>query len=101
MRIVVRRNRCSRRKRGYRRARPRPPGAVIHFNAAGAGAKIVEGIFGIDAAFDGVAFELNVALGHAQRLTHRDHDLLPHQIDAGDFFRDRVLDLDALVHFRK
>ena len=76
-------------------------GRVIHFDAAGAGPEIVEGVFGIDAAFDGVAFELDVALGMAQRLAHRQHDLVADQVDAGDFLGDRMLDLDALVHFEE
>ena len=36
-----------------------------------------------------------------QRFAHRDHDLLAHEVDAGDFFGDRMLDLDALVHFQE
>jgi len=35
---------------------------VIHLNATGAGAEFIKWIFGIDAAFDRVTFELNIAL---------------------------------------
>ena len=76
-------------------------GLVIHLDAAGAGAEIVERVLGVDAAFDGVALELNVALRMPQRLAHRDHDLVAHQVNAGHLLGDRVLDLDALVHFEE
>src|SRR6266568_3173495 len=70
---------------------------IVHLDAAGAGAEIIEGILGIDAAFDGMAFEMNVLFGKVERLAHRDEDLLLDQIDPGDLFGDGMLDLDALV----
>ena len=48
-----------------------------------------------------MALESHIALRHAQRLAHRDQDLLLHQVDAGHFFGDRMLDLDALVDFQE
>src|SRR5258708_7072290 len=59
------------------------------------------GVFGVDAELDGVAAETEFVLGHGQGQTGSDADLLFHQIHAGDFFRDRVLDLDARVHFHE
>jgi hypothetical protein len=57
-----------------------------------------EGIFGVDPAFDGMAAESQVALPEAQLLTGSNADLLGNEIDAGDQFGDRMLDLDAGVH---
>ena len=57
-----------------------------------------------DPALDGVAVARNVRLRrHAhfravQRMALRDQDLRAHEVEAGDDFRDRVLDLDARVH---
>src|SRR5204863_4249074 len=58
-------------------------------------------IFSIDAAFQSVTAELNIFLAMRQPLAGRDENLIPDQIDAGDEFRHRVLDLDAGVHFHK
>ena len=57
------------------------------------------GVFGVDAALDGVAGEFDVGLGVAQRLAGGDADLLAHQVDAADHFGDGVFDLEAGVHF--
>ena len=72
-------------------------GCVVHLDLAGAGPEIVPRILGVDAALDGMAGGLDVALRQFQRLAHRDENLLLHQIDAGDLLGDGVLDLDALV----
>ena len=77
------------------------PGRIIHFDPARAGTEIVEGIFCIDPAFDGVSAKLNVALGDAQRFAHGNHDLLLHQIDAGDFLGDGMFHLNPFVHFQE
>src|SRR5204863_4269835 len=74
---------------------------VIHFDATGRGTEIVEGIFSVDTTFDGVTFEDQIALGESEGLTHRDENLLLHDIDAGDLFSDRMLDLDALIDFEE
>ncbi|KAG1247821.1 hypothetical protein G6F65_019957 [Rhizopus arrhizus] len=57
------------------------------------------GVFGVDAALDGVAGEHHVALLDRQLLAGGDLQLLGHQVDAGDHFGDRMLHLDAGVHF--
>jgi len=68
----------------------------VHAHAAAAGLKIqsqsVPGwdgthqrVFGINATFDGVTFDLNVTLRMLQRLAHRQQDLIAHEINARDF----------------
>ena len=65
---------------------------------AGRGAE-GEGIFRIDAAFDGMAFEHDVLLRRmSSGAAGGDADLLAHDVDAGDRFGDRMLDLQARVH---
>ena len=45
-------------------------GRVVHLDLAGAGAEFIPWILSVDAAFDGVAVELDVALREFQRLAH-------------------------------
>src|SRR5207249_12061633 len=56
-------------------------------------------ILGIDPAFDRMSALDDVALAQAQLLSRRDVKLLVHDVDPGDEFRDRMLDLDPCVHF--
>jgi hypothetical protein len=72
-------------------------GRVVHLDLAGAGAEVIPRILGVDAALDGVAAELDVALRELQRLAHGDKNLLLDEVDASDLLGDGVLDLDALV----
>ena len=69
-------------------------------DGAGRGAE-GEGIFRIDAAFDGMAFEHNVLLGEGQRRTRSNADLLADDVDAGDGFGHRMLHLQAGVHLEE
>lgn len=55
-------------------------------------------ILGVDAALDGVTLQDDVLLAEAQLFIGCHADLLLHDVDAGDHFRDRVLDLHARVH---
>src|SRR5262245_23844701 len=55
-------------------------------------------IFSIDAALDGVAVKLDVALRELELAAGGDADLFEHEIDVGDHLGHRVLDLDARVH---
>ncbi len=98
-RVVVRRNRAL----GVR------GGVDAHAGAAG-DAERVDGagrrherdrIFGVDAALDGVPGEGDLALLERQALAGRDADLLLDDVDAGHPLGDRVLDLDAGVHFHE
>ena len=63
----------------------------------GEGRELVR-VLGVDAALDGVALQLHVALLDRQLFAARDADLLLHDVDAGDHLGDRVLDLHARVH---
>ena len=58
-------------------------------------------ILGVDPALDRVAGERDVALLERQPLPCRDPDLFLDDVDAGDEFGDRVLDLDAGVDFEE
>src|SRR5205814_863233 len=50
-----------------------PSRLIVHFDPARAWPEVIERIFGVDTAFDRMAPEVNVALGMAQGLAHRDH----------------------------
>src|ERR1700761_4462644 len=56
------------------------------------------GIFGIDAALDRVAIDLDVFLANRQLLARGNQQLLAYQVDAGDQFGHRMLHLDTGVH---
>src|SRR5439155_1704041 len=75
----------------------RTAGRVIRTNFPGRGSEAVR-ILGVDAALDGMAAQMYVLLPEAQFLARGNVDLLLHQVDAGDHFGHRVLDLDARVH---
>ena len=59
------------------------------------------GVFGVDAGLDGVAVPRHVVLRKGQRLAPGDQELEGHQVQAGDHFRYRVLDLQTGVHFEE
>src|SRR3989339_629890 len=50
---------------------------------------------GIDAAFNGVSMERNVRLLKADRFTRSNPNLLLNDVNAGNQFRDRVLNLQT------
>ena len=58
-------------------------------------------VFGIDAALDGPAVALHVFLRQGQLFAGGDPDHQLDQVQPGDAFRHRVLDLQAGVHFQK
>src|SRR5262249_7696264 len=58
-------------------------------------------VFGVDPALDRMAFENHVLLGERKREAGGDANLLANQVDAGDGFGDRVLDLQTGVHLDK
>src|SRR6266853_6498392 len=78
-----------------------PTRLIIHFNPPRTGPKIIERILRVDSAFDSVALKLDIALRMAERFAHGDHYLIPHEVNSSDFFSDRMLDLDAFVHFQE
>ena len=80
---------------------PSPPGSRRRVILPGDGKEVVLGILGVDATFDRRAALANVLLAERKRLAGRDLDLCPHEVDAGDHFGDRMLDLDARVHLEE
>ena len=75
-------------------------GQVAAFNQAGAGDEVVR-VFGVDAAFEGMAFQNNVFLLVLQFLACRHAQLFLNDVHAGNQFGNGVLDLYAGVHFDK
>ena len=63
--------------------------------------KITVRILRINAAFDRPAVELQIALFERKRLARRHADHLLDQIDTGNKFGHRVLDLKARIHFQE
>src|SRR5277367_2226057 len=57
------------------------------------------GIFGVNAAFDGVAAKFDGAEYVRKLFTRSYANLRFHQVHAGDHFGDRMFDLNARVHF--
>ena len=53
--------------------------------------EVVVRVLGVDAAFDGMALEVDVSLRDVERLAGSDADLRAHEIDARDGFRDAML----------
>jgi DNA recombination-dependent growth factor C len=68
-------------------------------NWTGSGQEVATGVFAIDAEFKAVTNHLGVI--KVQRFTLCDLELHAHQIDAGDLFRDRVLNLQASVYLEE
>ena len=71
---------------------------VQEFDETGTGLEVVERVFGVDPAFDGVPGGQDVLLFVLEQLAGGDADLFLHDVDAGDFLGDRVFDLNARVH---
>ena len=65
------------------------------------GQEIAVGILGIEPAFDRPAGELHVVLAERQFFAGCDADHLLDEVDAGDQFGDRMLHLQAGVHFEE
>ena len=58
-------------------------------------------VLGVEPAFDGMSGERHVLLLKAQLLAGGDSQLQRHQVEAGDGFGDRMLDLDPAVDLEK
>src|ERR1700733_5587954 len=56
-------------------------------------------VLGIDTALNGVAVELHIALAEFKIAAGGNANLLEDQIDIRDHLSDRMLDLDAGIHF--
>src|SRR5450756_1758847 len=68
---------------------------------AGARPKAVLGRLRVDAAFDRMPVNAHVVLRQAQRSIRSNKNLFSDDVHPGDHLRDRMLDLDASVHFQK
>ena len=68
---------------------------------AGGGQEILVRVFGVNTCFQGVAPGFHLGLFQRQRIAPGDFQLPFHQVLAGDHFGDRVLYLQAGVHFHK
>src|SRR5579884_3865991 len=74
------------------------PGRLDHIQrSTGDRQELEVGILGGDAALDGRAAPGHILLPQAELLTRRDADLLPYQVQAGEPFGHRMLDLKAGV----
>src|SRR5580704_14248359 len=78
----------------------RTAGRVPEPNRPGTRGEIFR-ILGIDAAFHGVSADLDVVLSVRQRFARRDQQLRLDDVDSGDQFGYRMLDLYTGVHFNK
>ena len=68
---------------------------------AGGGQEVLIRVFGINAGFQSMATDFYLGLLQRQGFTPGDFQLPFHQILAGNHFGNRVLDLQAGVHFHK
>ena len=80
---------------------PGPSGRVSRVSLPGIRQEIVVRILRVDAALDRRAAPRDVLLRERQPPAGRDLDLQPHQVEAGHQFRDRMLHLQARVHFQE
>src|SRR5690606_35822552 len=69
-------------------------------NDPGAGQEPAARIFGVDTELEGVAFRLR-RLGERRTIAERDAELLGNEVDAGDLFGDRMLNLQPRVHLEE
>ena len=74
---------------------------LVDMQRTRSGQEIVVGVFGADARLDGVAIDAQLLLRQRQLFT-RGHTQLPlHQIQPGNGFGHRMLDLQTGVHFHE
>ena len=76
-------------------------GGVVILDQPGAGCEIVIGVFGVDAALDGVAPLLGFPDVFGKHAAGGNADLLLDQVHAVDFLGDGMLHLDAGVHLHE
>src|SRR3546814_3562153 len=81
----------------FRALRRRP----IAHEATGRRQEIARRILGIDARLDRPALQLYVFLAEAQLLARRDADHLLDEVETGDVFGHRMLDLEPGVHLEE
>ena len=76
-------------------------GGVVEFDLAGGGLEVVRGVFGVDAALDGVGARGGVDDVLGEVFAGGDEDLLFDEVASVNFLGDGVFDLDAGVHFHE
>src|SRR5690606_6247333 len=76
-------------------------GRLVGAEAADGWPAVAIWIFGVEAAFDRPAFDLQILLLEGELLAGGDADHLLDEIEAGDHFRNWVLYLQPRVHFQK
>ena len=77
---------------------PSPAGSRMSLTVPGWHERLLR-VLRVDAAFDRASRHDDVLLAQAQPVAAGHRQLEPDQVHAGDGFRDRMLDLDARVHF--
>jgi len=80
-------------------AHARTAGEAQHVHRPRRRQEVAPRVLAVDAELDGVAVGLGVAV--VEKAALRDPELLPHQVDAGDLFGYRVLDLEPGVHLEE
>ena len=80
---------------------PGPRGSASVEHLAAGRQEAARRVLGVDAGLDGVPGHRDVVLGDRQLLARRDPHLQLDEVDAGDHFGDRVLDLQAGVHLHE
>ena len=102
--IIIRRNNGACTGCGFIHTDTETAGDTVTGNTACIRSKVVGGIFCRNTALDGKTVLVYILLGidtdHGirQRPAFRDQDLGTDKVDAGDHFRDRMLDLDTGIH---
>ena len=76
-------------------------GRSERFDRADRRQEAVVGVLGVQPGLYGMTGKRHVVLRVTQRLATSDTELLAHQVDAGHFFGDRVLDLQSGVDFKE
>ncbi len=76
-------------------------GRIVTDQPPNAGQEAAIRVFGIDAVLDRPTIDADIVLRHRQLFAIGDADHLLDQVDAGDRFGHRMLDLQAGVHFEE
>jgi hypothetical protein len=70
---------------------------VVALDRPGSGPEVIGCVLSVDPELDGVAVEVDIGLGDAERLTGGDAHLHGDEIEPGHGLRHRMLDLDPAV----
>src|SRR5262249_45402593 len=78
-----------------------PARGTPHQHRPGRRRVAARGVLRVDAELDRMATRLDVVLRKPERLAGRNTELLEHEGSPGDLLGDRMLDLQARIHFEK